>query len=252
MLPLARVRKAVRLDPAVGNISKEGLLLLTKATEVFMTVVADHAWKIGRQVRVVYVCVRAVCGVSVCLPVNSYGVLPFYCAVPCILLRAMYFVAVFVPIGFAGFVWRRLHVWSKPRVSCCGIEVGSACVSDRVPCACGTAHVISLNNLHLERVRGKDYNEFLSPPPPQLIHSLHLLQKDRAQVHSALRRGGLRLRGPGNVLAQGRVPRRTQVRVLGWSGSLQLLPCWHRSTRIPYHPTKKSLFRVVDTAVYQM
>eukprot|EP00903_Cladosiphon_okamuranus_P011316 g10668.t1 len=49
VLPLARVRKAVRLDPAVGNISKEGLLLVTKATEVFMTVVADHAWKIGRQ-----------------------------------------------------------------------------------------------------------------------------------------------------------------------------------------------------------
>eukprot|EP00752_Nemacystus_decipiens_P003547 g3273.t1 len=49
VLPLARVRKAVRLDPAVGNISKEGLLLVAKATEVFMTVMADHAWKIGRQ-----------------------------------------------------------------------------------------------------------------------------------------------------------------------------------------------------------
>ncbi|CAM9821029.1 unnamed protein product [Scytosiphon promiscuus] len=49
VLPLARVRKTVRLDPAVGNISKEGLLLVTKATEVFMAFVADHAWKIGRQ-----------------------------------------------------------------------------------------------------------------------------------------------------------------------------------------------------------
>ncbi|CAM9755805.1 unnamed protein product [Ectocarpus sp. 6 AP-2014] len=49
VLPLARVRKTVRLDPSVGNISKEGLLLVTKATEVFMAVLADHAWKIGRQ-----------------------------------------------------------------------------------------------------------------------------------------------------------------------------------------------------------
>ncbi|CAB1110306.1 unnamed protein product [Ectocarpus sp. CCAP 1310/34] len=38
-----------RLDPSVGNISKEGLLLVTKATEVFMAVMTDHAWKIGRQ-----------------------------------------------------------------------------------------------------------------------------------------------------------------------------------------------------------
>ncbi|CAN0316460.1 unnamed protein product, partial [Hapterophycus canaliculatus] len=52
VLPLARVRKTVRLDPAVGNISKEGLLLVTKATEVFMAFMADHAWKIGRQVLV--------------------------------------------------------------------------------------------------------------------------------------------------------------------------------------------------------
>eukprot|EP00904_Undaria_pinnatifida_P008402 jgi/Undpi1/4692/HiC_scaffold_18.g08045.m1 len=49
VLPLARVRKTVRLDPGVGNISKEGLLLVTKATEVFMAMMADKSWKIGRQ-----------------------------------------------------------------------------------------------------------------------------------------------------------------------------------------------------------
>ena len=50
VLPLARVRKTVRLDPSVGNISKEGLLAVAKATELFMAMMADKAWKIGRQV----------------------------------------------------------------------------------------------------------------------------------------------------------------------------------------------------------
>lgn len=50
VLPLARVRKTVRLDPSVGSISKEGLLAVAKATELFMAMIADKAWKIGRQV----------------------------------------------------------------------------------------------------------------------------------------------------------------------------------------------------------
>ncbi|CAM9514721.1 unnamed protein product [Ascophyllum nodosum] len=49
ILPLARVRKTVRLDPSVRNISKEGLLAMTKATELFIAMMADKAWKIGRQ-----------------------------------------------------------------------------------------------------------------------------------------------------------------------------------------------------------
>lgn len=44
------MRKTVRLDPAVGNISKEGLLLVAKATEVFMAVMAKKAWDVGKQV----------------------------------------------------------------------------------------------------------------------------------------------------------------------------------------------------------
>lgn len=51
VLPLARVRKTVRLDPAVGNISKEALQLVAKATEVFIEHMAERAWRIGRQVR---------------------------------------------------------------------------------------------------------------------------------------------------------------------------------------------------------
>lgn len=51
ILPLARVRKTVKLDPGVGNISKEGLSVMTKATEVFMTMLAQKSWLLGRQVR---------------------------------------------------------------------------------------------------------------------------------------------------------------------------------------------------------
>lgn len=56
ILPLARVRKTIRLDPTVGNITKEGLQLVAKATEVFMEVMADRAWRVGRQVRNTVVC----------------------------------------------------------------------------------------------------------------------------------------------------------------------------------------------------
>ncbi|CAM9748538.1 unnamed protein product, partial [Discosporangium mesarthrocarpum] len=49
VLPLSRVRKTVRLDPAVGNISREGLHLVTKATEVFMATAAERAWRVASQ-----------------------------------------------------------------------------------------------------------------------------------------------------------------------------------------------------------
>ena len=44
-LPLARVRKITRLDPDVKNMSKEALLLITKATELFVEHFARTAAK---------------------------------------------------------------------------------------------------------------------------------------------------------------------------------------------------------------
>jgi len=43
ILPLARIRKICRLDPEVRSISKEGLLLITKAAECFTQKLGSHA-----------------------------------------------------------------------------------------------------------------------------------------------------------------------------------------------------------------
>ncbi|CAM9437427.1 unnamed protein product, partial [Chrysoparadoxa australica] len=45
ILPIARVKKAIKLDPEVKSVSKEGLALIAKATELMIASLAKGTWR---------------------------------------------------------------------------------------------------------------------------------------------------------------------------------------------------------------